>query len=184
MWLLTVFRKSWWMKALLPKLVLVWITPTTYTASDKPLTLKFVNSGWHTLVMKQAVMIGAGVRTSAESWELSVCASPLSCVWQDAGEHLHETDALVWACSSQPNPRTLISSWDCKRGRRSHSIIASFSFSCPQGVSRPWEDWRDPLEEDIPPVILNTGKKSDWPVKLEMHTCEVWEEGVEAPEVI
>jgi len=40
-------------------------------------------------------MIGAGVRTSAESWELNVCVPPLSCMWQDAGEHLHETHALI-----------------------------------------------------------------------------------------
>lgn len=46
---------------------------------------------WHTLAVNQAVMIGAGVRTSAESWELNVRASPLSCTWQGEGEHLHET---------------------------------------------------------------------------------------------
>lgn len=40
-------------------------------------------------------MIGAGVRTSAESWELNVRVSPLSYMWQDAGEHLHETDASI-----------------------------------------------------------------------------------------
>lgn len=41
----------------------------------------------------QAVMIGAGVRTSAESWELNVCVWPLSCMWQVNGGHLHETHA-------------------------------------------------------------------------------------------
>lgn len=40
-------------------------------------------------------MIGAGVRTSAESWELNVCVSLLSCVWQANGEHLHETVASI-----------------------------------------------------------------------------------------
>lgn len=45
--------------------------------------------------MKQAVMIGAGVRTSAESWGLSVCVLPLSCVWQAVGIHIHETVALI-----------------------------------------------------------------------------------------
>lgn len=55
----------------------------------------FVNSGRLRLVMNQAVMIGAGVRTSAKSWELSVCVSPLSCVWQDGGEHTHETSLTL-----------------------------------------------------------------------------------------
>lgn len=45
--------------------------------------------------MKQAVMIGAGVRTSAESWELNVCVLPLSCMWQAVGIHIHETVALI-----------------------------------------------------------------------------------------
>lgn len=48
---------------------------------------------WHT--MKQAVMIGAGVRTSAESWELNVCVLPLSCMWQADGVHIYETVALI-----------------------------------------------------------------------------------------
>lgn len=55
----------------------------------------FVNSGRLRLVMNQAVMIGAGVRTSAKSWELSVCVSPLSCMWQDGGEHIHETSLTL-----------------------------------------------------------------------------------------
>lgn len=45
--------------------------------------------------VKQAVMIGAGVRTSAESWELNVCVFPLSCMWQAVGIHIHETVALI-----------------------------------------------------------------------------------------
>lgn len=63
---------------------------------QKHLMLKCVTSGrWRHTCCDQAVMIGAGVRTSAESWGLNVCVSPLSCVWQDGGEHMHETDALI-----------------------------------------------------------------------------------------
>lgn len=52
--------------------------------------------------MNQAVMIGAGVRTSAESWELNVCVSPPFCVWQGGGEHVHETCldlSLLFICN-------------------------------------------------------------------------------------
>lgn len=74
-----------------------------YESHTRPATLPvtetcdvdFVNSGRLRLVMNQAVMIGAGVRTSAKSWELSVCVSPLSCMWQDGGEHIHETEASL-----------------------------------------------------------------------------------------
>lgn len=45
----------------------------------------------NTLAVTQAVMNGAGVRTSAESWELNVCVPSLSCMWQVDGGHLHET---------------------------------------------------------------------------------------------
>lgn len=63
---------------------------------SKHLTLRCVTLGsGGTRAVDQAVMIGAGVRTSAESWELNVCVSPSSCMWQDGGEHMHETDASI-----------------------------------------------------------------------------------------
>lgn len=73
-------------------------------------------------------MIGAGVRTSAESWELNVCVSPPSCVWQGGGEHVHETCldlSLLFIVILEYTELLL----DGKRGRRSHSS-ASLSCSC------------------------------------------------------
>jgi len=129
--------------------------------------LEFVNSGWHALVTNQAVMIGAGVRTSAESWELNVCVPPLSCMWQDAGEHLHETHALIWACSSQCNSRTLIPFWDHKRGKRSHSIASLSAAHRVHSVPARTEVILEKRIYPPPPVILNTGNESDL-------ACETW----------